>query len=367
MRLSRTSIFILLISIGCIDPFNVQVPGIERLIAVDGMITDQPGPYKVKLFWTSSIGEAFNLADPVEDAQVVISDDLGNAETLTYHGKGVYETKSGGIQGATGRTYHVDINTSDGNHYSSEPEQLKSPGTVDSLYFKFKFKESIVNGQAVSNNGFDVFLNSTTSQSLVRWRWTGTYLSFTHPELVVVKNSGGSGPAFLAAPLPCSGYVSPDGISLVKVSDECTCCRCWLTQYQTSPLLSDSQFINSNESGTVNIAFVPADPDLFFSKYYLQVEQLSLSEQTYNFWKLIRSQETGASSLFQPPISKVKGNISGTREALGVFSACGITTKALWIDKSDIPYKLGDNVIVGSCLQQPGDTTAVNQPPSFWK
>lgn len=368
MKIPRPSIFIaFLFLISCIDPFNVQVPGIERLIAVDGMITDQPGPYTVKIFWTSSIGEVFSLADPVEDAQVIISDDLGNTEILTYHGKGIYETKSDGIQGVAGRTYHVEINTKDGNHYSSEPEELKAPGSIDSLYFKFKFKESVVNGQVVSKNGFDVFLNSTTPQNLVRWRWTGTYYSLTHPELVVVKNSGGSGPAFLAAPLPCSGYVSPDGVNLVKASDVCTCCGCWLTQYQTSPLLSDSQFSNSGQSNTVNVTFVPADPNLFFTKYYLSVEQISLSTQAYNFWKLIRLQETGASSLFQPPISKVKGNISGTREALGIFSACGITTKALWIDKSDIPYDLGDNVIIGSCLELPGDTTAVNQPPLFWK
>jgi hypothetical protein len=366
MRLSKASIFIFLISIGCIDPFNVQVPGIERLIAVDGMITDQPGPYTVKLFWTSSIGEVLSMADPVEDAQVIISDDQGNSEILAYHGKGIYETSNNGIQGLIGRSYHVDINTKDGNRYTSTPEELKSAGSIDSMYFKFKLQESLSNGTAVQNNGFEIYADSKASEGLIRWRWKGTYFLTTHPELVVVKNTGSQGPAFLAAPLPCSGYTSPDGINLNKTG-ECTCCNCWLTQYPSSPVLSDDQFVNSNQSKGIKIAYIPANPNYFFTKYYLSVDQLSLSQVAYDFWKQIRSQQTAGSSLFQPPISKAKGNISGTRDALGIFSACGIASKDLWIDKSDIPYKLGDNVIVGSCLQQPGDTTAVNQPPLFWK
>lgn len=363
-----------LVFTSCIDPFSVHIPGIDQLLVVDGMITDQPGPYSVKLLWSSGVENVLNLPNPVEDAQVVIFDDAGNSETLTYHKKGIYRTKVNGIQGTIGRTYHLEIDTKTGDHYASEPEELTSAGTIDSLYFDFKFREKVGSDGVISPaNGFDVYLDYKSPGNLLRWRWTGTYYVHTRPELHEDIRRGPPPPntPILKTPLPCSGYTSPDFVTLVKISDLCTCCSCWYKQYNVTPVISTGEFSDANKLNEVSITFLEAQPNYFFDKYYLLVEQFSLSKNAYEFWKLVKVQQSGGSNLFQPPISLIKGNISGSKSALGIFSACAVVSKPLWMLRTDIPYDLGENILPISCFNLPGnplgeDTTAVNQPPSFW-
>ncbi len=368
MKLSHISILILFALVGCVDLLNLSVSGSDRVPVVDGMITNEPGPYTVKLFWSSNVGDILAHAPPMTDATVTLFDDQGASETLQEKGRGIYQTNS--IQGEVGRTYHLEFTSPDGQHYSSKPELLAPAGSLDSLYFQFIQNEAIQAGVAVPNNGFNMYVNAkgNNGQSLLRWTWSGTYEVLTHPELATVPNTGMPGlPPYLAAPLACSGYISPDLISIQKVN-QCTCCQCWVEQFQSSPVLSNNQFVANENYQRLNIAYIPANPSYFFNKYYFEVQQLSVSQNTFEFWKLIQSQQSLGTNLFQPPIAKVVGNIvSSTAEtqALGVFSACGILRRSIWLSRSDIPYTFPDPVLIDDCTQL--SSSSSNLQPSFWR
>ncbi len=370
MKKSHLSILIVILLTACLDNFNLKVNGTTKLLVVNGMITNEPGPYSVKLFWSSNVGDILNQASPVVGASITLLDDLGLSEVLQDQGKGVYQTSANGIQGQIGRTYHLQIKTPDGQSYYSKPELLTSAGTIDSLFYQFNQSESIQSGVAVANNGFYMYVNShsASAESLLRWNWTGTFEVVTHPELATIPNTGMPGlPSLLAAPLPCSGYISTDFVTIQKV-DRCTCCQCWVDQYPNSPVLSNNQSGMSNNYQAFNVAYIPANPVYFFVKYYFELQQLSVTQNTYTFWKLIRSQQTGATSLFQPPIAKVVGNIeanSANNQALGVFSACGIVRKSMWLSRNDIPYNFPDVLLVDDCTKL--DSTARTKQPSFWQ
>lgn len=349
----------------CLDRINVGVAGTDRVPVVDGMITNEPGPYTVKLFWSSNVGDILAHAPPMTDAKVTIFDDLGESETLQEKERGIYQTNS--IQGIAGRTYHLEFTSPDGQHYSSKPELLAPAGSMDSLYFEFVQQEVIQAGVAVPNNGFNMYVDAKGNSSL-RWTWHGTYEVQTHPELATVMNTGMAGlPTLLAAPLPCSGYVSNDFITIQKVN-QCTCCQCWVEQFQSTPVLSDGRFTANADYRRLNVAYIPANPAYFFDKYYFEVQQLSVTQNTYDFWRLIRSQQSLGTNIFQPPIAKVAGNIvntSGDTQALGVFSACGIIRKSIWLSRNDIPYTFPDALLIDDCTQLSSSST--NLEPPFWR
>ena len=105
---------------GCIDPFDPEVPeNNQAFMVVDGIITDQPGPYTVKISRSTSLkGDS----DLVTDAEVSIEVQNGGTETLVETHDGVYETR--GLQGETGKSYRLTIN-SGGQTYRSTWELLR--------------------------------------------------------------------------------------------------------------------------------------------------------------------------------------------------------------------------------------------------
>ncbi len=368
MRTANLSILISFTMVACIDSFNLHVEGTSKLLVVDGMITSNPGPYSVKLFWSPAVattGDFSSVLTPVSGAHITILDDQGTSEALREGGGGLYQTSNGGIQGIEGRTYHIEIVTADGQTYSSSPEYLAPPGTIDSLYFEFKKSEAIVSGQPLEADGFNIYVNARGNelQSILRWNWTGTYKVLTHPELeygrLIMPRP--------YAPAPCSGYICGDPTCLwvKQVSALCTCCVCFITERQPVPFLSDNLF-TSGTFQKYKVAFIPFVPRNFLERYYLDVQQLTISTSTYQFWKLVQSQITGSANLFQPPIAKIKGNIvsASGAAALGIFSACGVAEKTIWIKHNDVPYPFENPLSREQC--QALDVTATIQLPSFW-
>lgn len=104
----------------CLEVMDLKHEDNEPVLIVDGVITDQPGPYQVRLSTTIS----FNADEPdldVENATVSISDDQGNDDLLIHVGDGIYETST--IQGEVGRTYELTIEH-EGRIYTSQSTML---------------------------------------------------------------------------------------------------------------------------------------------------------------------------------------------------------------------------------------------------
>ena len=89
----------------CIEPFNASFDKYENLLVIDGIITDEAGPYTVKITRSSSTENIeYNY---VHSAVVIISDNEGNSETLTEIESGVYSTSENGIYGITNNSYNI--------------------------------------------------------------------------------------------------------------------------------------------------------------------------------------------------------------------------------------------------------------------
>lgn len=376
LSLLRTtfSFFLVLMAVGCIDRIAFPVDtGIHRVV-VSGFISTDPGPYTVKISQSLDIQNPFEIAKPISVRQLLLMDDIGNVDTLFSPVKelGTYYTPEDGMRGVPGRAYKIRFETRDGSIYESAYDTLPpSTGRIDSVYTSFERRVGI-GGEEIY--GFDVMFDASgiKEDELHMWNFTGTYQIETEPARNRNPCLGGGpdcppdhGNCGCLAPLECSGYY--DG-------SVCTCCRCWVTFSNSTPVLPYLELTGLDHLSAVFVALTPYN---FMYKMHANVEQYAISRQTHEFFSSIRNQQQAKESLFQPVTGKIIGNIkqlSGSPlEAEGIFYATSVTSKAIYIKRKDIPddelipkvdprwypYKK----IWASCLDFPRST---NVKPAFW-
>ena len=75
-------LFFLLLMDACIDPFAFKSQS-ENIMVVEGMITDQPGPYLVRLFRSKALNDQISNSLNVQGASMVITSSDG-ADSSRY-------------------------------------------------------------------------------------------------------------------------------------------------------------------------------------------------------------------------------------------------------------------------------------------
>ena len=371
----------------CIDRINIPIPasGAHDII-IDGQITDEPGPYTVKLTQSIKIDGPQVVGYSVSAKEVTISDNVGNSETLGQKEVGIYQTKPDGIRGVIGREYTVRIEMVDGKIFQSLPDRMNPVGTLDSIYYEF---ESVQPLDAPTKYGYRIYVDAQgvpDDDYYLRWKFSGTYVIETKPQYYRVSGSN-CPPCGCRAPLPCSGHaIVNEEITLGWVTNprtgevtfvqglKCECCRCWVTQHEEKPKVSGNQLNSNGQFKKIEVGYVPINFYTFFEKYRAEVRQMSLSKVAYDYWRSVQNQKEAIGSLFQPIAGKIQTNLFEINNASGVqgiFYASAVKKKYLYLDqrtrKVVIPEPVNCDGRIGaagvSCLTFPNSTT---QQPADW-
>jgi hypothetical protein len=90
----------------CEDVIELDLTDVPPRVVIEGFLTDQPGPYSVRISTTADFYDP-NIFAAQENAIVRISDDQGNEDILTETSPGFYETTT--LQGERGVTYTLEV------------------------------------------------------------------------------------------------------------------------------------------------------------------------------------------------------------------------------------------------------------------
>jgi hypothetical protein len=291
-------------------------------------------------------------------ATLEITNNLSQTVKLVETGKGNYETPPGWLA-KMGKLYQLSIHLSDGREYLSENQLLYSAGVIDSL--STVYKPNSINQGNLEQPQHAVFVSidghgEPGQPNLFRWRWRGIFEILTYPELHTAIVGEG---VIVPNPLPCSGYLT---------GTPCYCCNCWVTEKSTEAHIFKNDVVGDVFKDEL-ITYIPVDAYHFSIKDYIEVEQLSLSDEVHEFWKRIEAQQQGASNIFQPNAIKIQGNIhpvtNPKEEVFGIFSVSGVVRKKRFLTSADI----GGNT--PAAAQYPNDCRLLflnssNVKPDFW-
>jgi hypothetical protein len=142
-----------------------------------------------------------------------------------------------------------------------------------------------------------------------------------------------------------------------------------VTDYSQNAHVSDNNVISEGDFNGVFITRIPVDNWRFIDKYYLEVEQLSVSSDVHKFWKLVQAQQEGAGNIFQPNVVQVEGNVASLTNpdeaVFGTFSVSAVTRATIVIDRSIIPKVVPKlDTAIADCRFYFNNST--NVKPPFW-
>ena len=329
----------------CIDPITLKQDIEVEVLVVEGGITTAFGPHAIKLSRSAQYGDVFAGVIKNEiGAKLFIRDDYGNTISLFENGKGVYTTPAD-FKGEVGRKYTLIIITKDGTEYQSYPEIINKVPEIDNVaveYVDLPIAKKDLGSTFIS--GVDVYVAYKDAPELgnyYKWETSGTYSLVTHPELFT--------PVMSQVPVPKD------------------CCElCYTSEENAFISISSDRFYNGNNNSN-NILFIEDDGLRFSEKYIIQIEQLSISKEAYEFFDLLNNQLSIKGDIFDPPPATIRGNIIGITDpdenVVGYFRASDTKTVEFHIFGSDLPRVVPVPIIPDDCREVRNGTTTL---PENW-
>lgn len=314
-------ILLLLVLTACVEEYWPDLDNkYQRLLVVEGNITNDPGPYTLQLSMSTSVDNP--TFQTLSGYEAIISDNLGNSENLTEVEPGTYQTAIDGIRGIVGREYRITIFSPDGKTYQSDFEELKQPVAIDSVYVELEYEEYA--DYPYDMPGYQFLLNTHIANDNVSyylWKLEQTYEY--HADFLIFFWYNGQLHDF------------PNHY-LYNV--------CWTTNSVNQIFTESTYGLTEPVLNNFPLNYVSFDTRELSVRYSLLVEQFTISEQAQEFWKNVKEQNTSGGELYSTMPFQVRGNLYNVNDpnetVLGYFFAAGVDTKRIFIDRPGYPLKM---------------------------
>ena len=327
----KSSHFIFLFALitlhSCLEPFNPHLRESDSsFLVVDGLITDQPGPYTVKITKSASIDEETAFVSGVD---MSIEEENGEIESLTETSDGVYQTA--GMQGATGKRYRLNFNYL-GQQYQSSWQKIYASPVIDSIYYKAEKRGTTDKDNDVY--GVQFFIANHGAEDATK------YFRFEWDETWRIGVARGI----------TDDYVGRDSIIPTNKRFNTTC---WKSAETKSLNLGTTLGLSKNVLSGHELGFITGEEERFTRRYSTLIKQYTLSEEEYLFWKYLKEANEEIGGLFGKQPAKVVSNVTNLTNpgetVLGYFSASGLAEKRFFVGTGNLPSELTSNP---SCLLQ---------------
>jgi hypothetical protein len=300
----------------CAKPYEAESFDFERVVVVDGQISDELKKHRVILSHTTPIGES--KADPLSGAEVWVEEGSGTKIEFQEIRAGYYETVED-FAGKVGSSYRLFFVTLDGKEYASNNiELIKSP-PIDSIYDQFA--RLITEDETGMVGGIQFFIDThdaTNTAKYFRYEWEEDYR--------------------ILSPLPSNyEFFSEDSSYAARESPVSIC---------YDHRASSQIIVGSSIGSTVNrlvqfpIRFVPGNTDVLRNRYAILVKQYAISESAYGFYRKLKESSESGGSLFDKQQGTITGNVtsvSNSKETvLGFFEVAGVSTKRTFFSYEDL-------------------------------
>lgn len=311
MKLNKSIVllFVLLVTSTCTEPFDVSIPGGNEFLVVDGGISDQEGPYQIRL----SLSRAFDQENPVkiENAKITVEEENGIDIQFIPQSDGLYLSEEGKIATA-GNNYRLLIILENGEEYQSGWELLKPSPAIDSVYYRFD--------EGSTEEGFQIFVDTHDPTNSTR------YYQYTWQETWIYR-------------VPWPTRLVYLGDNQVDIIDEKAIC--WADSLSETINIATSERNVEDIISEHRLNFISSNTNRVRFRYSLLVSQHAVSEAAYTFFDGLDETSNEGGGLFDRQPQSLTGNMRNvtnpSEPVLGYFRVAGISTKRIYIDRQDWP------------------------------
>ena len=329
--------FLLVFLFSCKEAYWPELDKYENVLVVDGLITNEPGPYTIRLSFSSPIDSAQFI--PYTNCQLIILDNSGNSETLTEWDPGIYMTSEMGIQGTIGRKYKLEIHTPDSKTYESSYKELKAPVGINSVYAEIEYhRDEHYDYELV---GYQFYLDTELAEqdsNFYLWRADATYQY--QSDFTIRWYYDGQ----------LKWFHGPDSLY-----------NCWST-YRVGKIFTQStQSMSTPKIDRYALHYVNTQSRQLSVRYSLLTKQYTIDKEAYEFWSGVGEQNADQESLYTLQPYQISSNVKNIENendpVLGYFLVAGAAEKRIFVDRPLYPIPLRYSV----CEVGEGDFHAYGQ------
>lgn len=306
-------LLLLTIFMGCKDEFLLQSNTYIKILVVDGTISNNPGPYAIEISFSTPVNDYQRI--PYQGCIVTIIENETLHETLSEVEPGVYVSAKDGIKGTIGNTYSISIETPDGMEYVSKPQLMKPSVGIDSVYEQliYKSSDSYVRGLP----GYQFYITSHIAEnedSYFLWKMIETYEYRANRKLSTMFN-----------------------VDMETLAYYMGLYRCWKTQNVKYCFAGKTANLAIPQIKNQPLHFVGTDTKRLQERYSLLVEQYSIDEAAYRFWKNIEDQFSQENFLTVEQPIDIVGNIKNAKDQFepvyGYFTVASVSSKRIFVNR----------------------------------
>jgi len=309
------SITILLNS--CVDEYWPDIgTKYDELLVVDGSLSNEPGPYIIKL--SKSLNIEIPEYKPLSNYEVIISDNLGNSEVLKEIEKGIYQTSADGIQGIIGRSYKLMIKSPSNDRYETEYEILQNPIEIDNVYSEIGKKT--VAGYDHKLSGLQFYVDTKMADkdtNYILWRLEDTYEYNANYRAKYIY----------------------DHFQMHLLNPSDSLYTCWRTRKRKEIITATTKNQTEPKIIKMPLQFISTETKELSVRYSVLVKQYTLNYKAYDYWNKLIEIEDDVSWLYAIQPYPVLGNVRNIADdseiVLGYFMVTGIDKKRIFVDKPD--------------------------------
>ena len=324
-------VFVLALANSCVDSYMPRIDGGDAspVLVVEGEVTNEEGPFRVKLSRTEALNKPQIQVDSVLGADVRIIDDLGTIFQLSYTKNGWYETADQHLKGVPERTYTLNITTDDGQQYESTPVRMLDAPDIDSVYFREEAVTSLENQNEVTGKQLNIYVDSKPSAGspeFLKWTYSETWEIHMNKQDIRVKTG------------ESAGSIVNMNVDLAPGIKE----KCWITKPSASILIGTGKNNPRNNVSGMLLTSIKQGDDRLNVKYSILVKQYALSEEMYRFWKMLKEANEQTGGMYDRIPAQTFGNIDRCDQAgkaLGYFGASAVRSERIFINPGDQTMK----------------------------
>ncbi len=335
--------------IACVEQIDFVAPEEIGVLVVDGEISTLADSNLIRLIRTDRLGR--RIYPPEEGARVIVHDDIGGAEVCLETEPGLYVHRAQSVTVAVGRSYYIEIETSDKRKYQSSSESVMLSPTIDELTFEPVIEEDLVDEINLQQKRFFNLNVKTTlpNNSEVYLMWEVDH-------------------AFLVSELLCHPWGQPK--------------HCYITREINDNLVLLLDGSQLRQGATISRQVVHQEIDFAFGQaaaFY--VTQKALTKEAFAYWADIADLVNNVGSIFDAPPSAIPGNLKSISDpnerVLGYFRAVDAKSKLALVSRGQLGEKFIQNPLCGlpglappqpdpaccNCLRIPNSTI---KKPHYW-
>jgi hypothetical protein len=291
----------------------------QNILVIDGFVNVGGDSSFFKLSRSQKLGTTnVNKPETLAKISILTANNAVLAQSVEKP-NGQYAVRSNMV--TANQSYKVRIVTKDAKEYITDLIAAKTAPAIDSVNWSIDAEKNGIQFYASSK---DVSNNTR----YYKWDCEETWESRAYFE---------------------SYYKYLGGLNVVVRDSVDQIYRCWKSSPITGIFIGSSAKLASDVVENEKLHFIPKGVDKLNTRYSVLVKQTTLTKEAYEYWQQLKQMTELGGSVFDVQPTQLYGNITSvantTEPVIGYITASSVTTKRIFIDRSQVTSFVTPNVL----------------------